>query len=70
MESIFEHEGEEPIFVLNGTVEFEVEGSTLELETVNSIYFDPSLPHRGKFVGSNSAQRLVVIHGHQNTKQT
>lgn len=70
VDAIFEHEGEELIFILNGTVEFEIAGKTLQLETGDSIYFDSSLPHRGKSLGSNSAQALVVTHGHQNTKRT
>ena len=68
--AIFEHDGEELIFILNGTVEFEIAGKTLKLETGDSIYFDSSLPHRGKSIGGSNAQALVVIHGPKSAKQT
>jgi transcriptional regulator with XRE-family HTH domain len=58
----FEHDGEELIFVLNGVVEFEVAGVAHRLETGDSIYFDSSLPHRGRSV-DRKAQALVVIYG-------
>lgn len=59
-EVFFEHEGEEMIFVLSGTVEFEVGGVTHELTPGDCVYFDASLRHRGrgKF---GEAKALVVI---------
>lgn len=60
-DTFFEHEGEEFILILDGTVEFEIAGRVMTLETGDSVYFDSSLPHRGRSVGGK-AQSLVVIY--------
>jgi transcriptional regulator with XRE-family HTH domain len=60
-DTFFEHQGEELVFVLNGTVVFEIAGRELTLEAGDSVYFDSSLPHRGKSKGAQ-AQALVIIH--------
>lgn len=60
-DTFFEHQGEELVFVLSGTVVFEIAGRELVLETGDSVYFDSSLPHRGRSKGAQ-AQALVVIH--------
>ena len=60
-DTFFEHQGEELVFVLSGTVVFEIAGRELTLETGDSVYFDSSLPHSGKSKGAQ-AQALVVIH--------
>ncbi|WP_417518785.1 helix-turn-helix domain-containing protein [Minwuia sp.] len=57
----FEHEGEEMIFILSGTVEFEIEDRTVLLSEGDCIYFESDLRHRGRSVGGE-AQALVVIH--------
>ncbi len=61
-EVYFEHEGEEMVFVLSGTIEFEVGDATHELTPGDCIYFNASLRHRGrgKF---GEAKALVVISG-------
>ncbi len=58
----FEHDGEELVFILDGTVEFEIADKMLRLETGDSVYFDSSLPHRGRSIGDGNAQALVVIY--------
>jgi mannose-6-phosphate isomerase-like protein (cupin superfamily) len=57
----FEHRGEEFLFVLSGTVEFQVGDERFTLRRGDSIYFDASVPHRGRSVGAQ-AKALVVIH--------
>ena len=57
----FEHRGEEFLFVLSGTVEFQVGDERFTLRKGDSIYFDSSVPHRGRSVG-REARALVVIH--------
>jgi transcriptional regulator with XRE-family HTH domain len=57
----FEHRGEEFLFVLSGTVEFQVGDERFTLRKGDSIYFDSSVPHRGRSVG-REAKALVVIH--------
>lgn len=60
-EVYFEHEGEELIFVLSGTVEFEVGERRFTLLPGDCIYFDSTLRHRGRSV-SGEAKALVVIY--------
>jgi transcriptional regulator with XRE-family HTH domain len=57
----FEHRGEEFLFVLSGTVEFQVGDERFTLRKGDSIYFDASIPHRGRSAGPQ-AKALVVIH--------
>ena len=55
----FEHDGEEFLFILSGKVEFDVNGEKYILEEGDSIYFDASLPHKGRALGG-SAKAIVV----------
>ncbi len=57
----FQHEGEEFLFLLTGRVEFEIDGEKFILEEGDSLYFDASLPHRGKALGG-SAKAIVVTY--------
>jgi len=57
----FEHPGEEMLFILSGSVEFMLGGRTLMLAAGDCLYFDSSLPHRGRSIGAE-AKALVVIH--------
>lgn len=61
----FEHEGEEFMFILSGKVEFSavIEGRsrTWILSPGDSVYFDASLPHRGRGLQGRS-RALVVIY--------
>jgi transcriptional regulator with XRE-family HTH domain len=59
-EVFFEHEGEEMIFVLSGTVEFQIGKETYELSPGDCIYFDSAIPHRGRGV-KGDAKAVVVI---------
>lgn len=57
----FRHEGEEFLFILSGKVEFEVNGERYILEEGDSLYFDSSLPHKGRALGG-SARAIVVTY--------
>jgi transcriptional regulator with XRE-family HTH domain len=59
-EVFFEHDGEELIFVLSGTVEFQIGEETYELSPGDCIYFDSAIPHRGRGL-KGEAKALVVI---------
>lgn len=59
-EVFFEHEGEEMIFVLSGTVEFQIGQETYELAPGDCIYFDSAIPHRGRGL-RGEAKAVVVI---------
>jgi transcriptional regulator with XRE-family HTH domain len=58
----FEHPGEEMILILSGTVEFEVAAERYVLMPGDCIYFDASLPHRGRAL-NGEAKALVVVCG-------
>ncbi len=60
-ELFFEHEGEEMVFVLSGTVEMQVDSETYRLTAGDCIYFNSSRPHRGRGV-NGEAKALVVIY--------
>ena len=60
-DTFFEHEGEELVFILSGTVAFEIAGREVALSPGDSVYFDSSLPHRGRSV-DGTAQALVIIY--------
>ncbi|NKB58380.1 MAG: helix-turn-helix domain-containing protein [Alphaproteobacteria bacterium] len=68
-DTFFEHDGEELIFILGGAVEFEIAEKRLRLQTGDSVYFDSSLPHRGRSIGDENAQALVVIYGQANMRR-
>lgn len=57
----FDHGGEEFVFILSGTVEFQVGDERWTLQEGDSIYFDAAIPHRGWSVGRD-AKALVVVH--------
>lgn len=62
----FQHEGEEFVLILNGTVEFEFgnerRAEKWVLETGDAMYFDARTPHKGRRVGHEDAMALVVIY--------
>lgn len=66
-EVVFEHPGEEMIFVLSGVVEFEVGEDTFELRPGDCIYFDSRMRHRGCGKGGE-AKALVVLYDPSNRK--
>jgi transcriptional regulator with XRE-family HTH domain len=60
-DSFFSHEGEEMVFVLNGKVEFEIEGTKVLLSPGDCLYMDSIMRHRGRAV-DGEAKALVVIY--------
>jgi transcriptional regulator with XRE-family HTH domain len=59
---LFEHKGEEMIFVLDGTVKFLHGDREFILERGDCIYFDAGIPHTGICRGDRDAKMLVVIY--------
>jgi transcriptional regulator with XRE-family HTH domain len=57
----FDHEGEELLYVLEGKLKFFYGEEEFLLTAGDSVYFDPSVPHRGETVGRKRAKTLVVI---------
>jgi transcriptional regulator with XRE-family HTH domain len=62
--SLFDHEGEELLFVLSGKVRFLYGEIEYLLNKGDSIYFDSSIPHRGEGGGGKAAKALVVIYNY------
>ncbi len=58
--AVFSHEGEEFMYVLDGTHEFMYNGKKHILKKGDSIYFDSHVPHSGRSVGKKKARILAV----------
>jgi transcriptional regulator with XRE-family HTH domain len=61
----FCHQGEEFLYVLEGTMEFFLKGKSYILEQGDSVYFDADIPHSGKSVGNKKAKLLIVIYSYK-----
>jgi transcriptional regulator with XRE-family HTH domain len=59
--TIFDHRGEELMFVLEGKMKVFLGQERHILEEGDCIYFDSSIPHRGECIGDREAKVLVVI---------
>lgn len=57
----FVHEGQELVYVLEGTEEFVYEGKTYLLEEGDCLYFDSNKPHLSRSVGEKPGRLLVVF---------
>lgn len=62
---IFSHEGEEFMYVLEGTHEFFYDGKKYILEEGDSIYFDSIFSHSGRSVGKKKAKILAVMYSYK-----
>ncbi|MEJ2729769.1 MAG: XRE family transcriptional regulator [Deltaproteobacteria bacterium] len=60
-EAVFQHEGEEFIFVLEGKHEFIYDGDTYIMGKGDSVYFDAAVPHTGRSLGKKKAKLLAVL---------
>ena len=56
------HEGEEFLYVLEGTLEVEYGKSTHTLEVGDSIYYDSIVPHQVRTAGEAPARILAVVY--------
>jgi transcriptional regulator with XRE-family HTH domain len=61
----FCHQGEEFLYVLEGTMEFFFKGKSYILEQGDSVYFDADIPHSGKSIGEQKAKLLIVIYSYK-----
>ena len=64
----FSHPGEEILFIMDGTWEFKHGDQTLVLRKGDCIYFDASVPHSGKPVGSKPVKAFMVICSGENNR--
>jgi transcriptional regulator with XRE-family HTH domain len=60
-EAVFSHEGEEFMYVLEGTHEFLYGEERYVLEAGDAIYFDSEVPHSGRSIGPKRARVLAII---------
>lgn len=60
-EAIFQHEGEEFMYVLEGKHELIYDGKKYIMEEGDCVYFDSSVPHTGKSLGNKKAKLLMVM---------
>lgn len=58
---LFDHEGEELFYVLEGKIQFLYGDKKYMLKKGDSVYFDSSIPHRGEGAGGMTAKALVVV---------
>ena len=63
--TIFHHEGEEFMYVLEGTHEFVYGDKTYILNEGDSIYYDACVPHTGRSLGEKKARVLVVTYSYK-----
>ncbi|MEW6374907.1 MAG: cupin domain-containing protein [Thermodesulfobacteriota bacterium] len=59
---LFDHEGEELLYVLEGKTNFFYGDKKYLLKEGDCIYFDSNIPHRGEGLGKKPAKALVVIY--------
>lgn len=60
--SYFSHEGEEFIYLLEGTLEFRTENAQYILRPGDSLYFDSSIPHAYRSLERKNAKALTVVY--------
>ena len=58
--AVFSHEGQEFMYVLEGTHEFIYNGKKYILKKGDSIYFDSKILHSGRSIGKKKARILAV----------
>jgi transcriptional regulator with XRE-family HTH domain len=64
-EAIFQHEGEEFMYVLEGRHELIYDGNRYLMEKGDSVYFDAAVPHTGKSLGKKKARLLAVMYNYR-----
>lgn len=59
---MFQHNHEEMLFVLEGTMKFKHGDQEYIVEKGDCVYFDANIPHFGQALGNEEAVCLVVMH--------
>jgi transcriptional regulator with XRE-family HTH domain len=60
-QGVFQHGGQEFIYMLSGQIDFCVGEQALRLRRGDALYFDPSLPHSTRIVGKKPATFLCLF---------
>jgi len=66
---VYQFEGEEFYFILEGRVEFNYGGSVYTLEAGDSGYIDGDVPYSGKSIGSGPARILMITYFYKRIAQ-
>jgi len=61
VQKLFEHEGEEMVYILKGKIRLIYGSKTYLLKEGDTVYFNPTIPHRGENVGKEEAMGLCVL---------
>jgi len=64
----YAHEGEEVLYVLDGEIEFTIDGEQLSLRRGDCVQFDARQPHAGWNPGKVPARMLMILGGHSGTQ--
>ena len=64
-EAIFQHEGEEFMYVLEGKHDLIYDGKHYLMEKGDSVYFDANVPHTGRSLGKRKAKLLAVMYNYR-----
>lgn len=63
--SNFKHDGEEFLYILEGTLEFKYGGKKFILEPGYSTYFDSGIEHSGKALSNERVKMLCIIYNYR-----
>jgi transcriptional regulator with XRE-family HTH domain len=61
----YAHEGEEVLYLLEGTIDFAVAGRRVRLQPGDCLQFDARQPHRARNPGRGVARLLMIVTGHR-----
>jgi len=64
-EAIFQHEGEEFMYVLEGKHDLIYDGKHYLMEKGDCVYFDANVPHTGRSLGKKKAKLLAVMYNYK-----
>jgi transcriptional regulator with XRE-family HTH domain len=64
-EAVFSHDGEEFIYILEGTSEFVYDDKRQIVKKGDSIYIDSALPHGGRSIGKKRAKALIISYSYK-----
>lgn len=57
----FQHGGQEFIYMLSGKIEFSIDDTVLKLSPGDSLYIDPSVPHKTKVISKSPAKFICMF---------
>lgn len=67
---LFDHPGEEFLFVLEGKIDLVYGKEKIRLGVGDTIHFDPSVPHRGQNAAQKESTCLVVVVSEKGVKNS